>query len=280
MIIARTPEALHDALGKDGTLVLVPTMGNLHAGHLSLIRKGLEVGDRVVASIFVNPTQFGPGEDFERYPRTLDADVSMLADAGCHAVFAPDVDVLYPFGAEHTVSIHVPEVTDILCGSIRPGHFDGVATVVAKLFLAVAPDVAVFGRKDYQQLVLIRRLVRDLGFPIDIVAGDIVREADGLAMSSRNAYLEAADRAAAPAIYRALAAVREAVERQATLEEAIASGHRTLAVAGLTAEYIELRRAGDLGPAGEDDAQLVALIAAQVGAARLIDNVRILRQER
>ena len=171
---------------------LVPTMGNLHAGHHSLVRLAREHADRVVASVFVNPTQFGPNEDFSRYPRTPEADAEGLAAAGCDLLWMPTVETMYPFGADGAVRIRVPGITDVLEGAHRPGHFDGVATVVARLFLQVQPDVAAFGRKDYQQLAVIRYLVRDLAFPIELLAGETLREADGLAMSSRNQYLAAA----------------------------------------------------------------------------------------
>ena len=174
---------------------LVPTMGNLHEGHLALVRLARARADRVVASVFVNPTQFGPGEDFTRYPRTLDGDQAGLAAAGCDLLFAPTVEVMYPFGPANTVRVSVPEITTTLEGRHREGHFDGVATVVTKLFNLVQPDLAVFGQKDWQQMLVVRRLVRDLALPLEIIAAPTVREADGLAMSSRNQYLDAGQRA-------------------------------------------------------------------------------------
>ena len=250
----------------------VPTMGNLHAGHHSLITLARERSDAVVASVFVNPTQFGPNEDFARYPRTHDADAAGLAAQGCAAMFMPDVATLYPLGAEHGVRVSVPGLDSVLEGAIRPGHFDGVATVVAKLFNVVQPDVAVFGQKDYQQLLVIRRMVRDLGFPIDILAAPIVREANGLAMSSRNQYLSADDRERAADIHATLQDMRQRIRagepREAVENEASARLQR----GGLAVDYAVIRRAVDLdGPVGDDDA-LVALIAARLGTTRLIDN--------
>src|SRR5690606_34896581 len=183
---------------RDGLRVgFVPTMGNLHAGHFSLVELARRHADRVVASVFVNPTQFGPGEDFERYPRTPGADAAGLEGAGCSLVWMPSVEVMYPFGADNAVRVRVPGITDVLDGAHRPGHFDGVATVVSRLFNQVQPDVAAFGRKDYQQLAVIGYLVRDLAFPVELLPAGIMRESDGLAMSSRNQYLSARERAVA-----------------------------------------------------------------------------------
>jgi pantoate--beta-alanine ligase len=187
----------------------VPTLGNLHAGHYSLVELARKHVDRVVASVFVNPTQFGPNEDFTRYPRTPDADAAGLSAAGCHLLWMPEVATMYPFGSDNAVRIRVPGVTDVLEGAHRPGHFDGVATVVARLFLQVQPDVAVFGRKDYQQLAVIRYMARDLAFPIELLAAETLREPDGLAMSSRNQYLSAEERPVAATIHRTLLRMRE-----------------------------------------------------------------------
>ena len=189
----------------------VPTMGNLHAGHYSLVTLARRHADRVVSSVFVNPTQFGPNEDFTRYPRTPDADTAGLAAAGCDALWLPDVESMYPFGVELAAKVQVPGVSAVLEGAFRPGHFDGVCTVVSRLFNQVLPDVAVFGNKDYQQLAVIRQMVADLQFPIDIVGGEIVREANGLAMSSRNQYLSDEERATAAVIHRTLRAMRDAI---------------------------------------------------------------------
>jgi pantoate--beta-alanine ligase len=254
----------------------VPTMGNLHAGHYSLLALAREHADRVVASVFVNPTQFGPNEDFASYPRTLDADRQGLAAAGCDLLFAPGVDEIYPFGAAGTVRVSVPVVTPMLEGALRPGHFDGVATVVAKLFHLVQPDVAVFGQKDYQQLLVIRRMVRDLALPIEVVAGATVREANGLAMSSRNQYLSEEERQRAGAIHRTLNEMATGIRAGAAPAAVEIDAQRALAHAGLQVQYAVVREAADLSEAGPvRRGPLVALIAARLGRARLIDNLLI-----
>lgn len=257
-------------------IALVPTMGNLHEGHHSLIALAREHADFVVASVFVNPTQFGPNEDFARYPRTPDADAQGLAQHGCDAMFLPTVDDLYPFGAEAAVRIHVPGLSDILDGASRPGHFDGVATVVTRLFNRVQPDVAVFGRKDYQQLLVIERLVADLALPIRIVGAPIVREASGLAMSSRNQYLDAAERERAALIHATLGWMRDQALEGAEPVRIEAAARQRLAEAGFVPDYAVIRRAADLGPvqAGAPASDGVALIAARLGSTRLIDNLR------
>ena len=250
----------------------VPTMGNLHAGHHSLVALAKQHADRVVASVFVNPTQFGPNEDFSRYPRTPDADAAGLAAAGCHLLWMPDVATMYPFGADGAVRIRVPGVTDVLEGAHRPGHFDGVATVVARLFLQVQPDVAAFGRKDYQQLAVIRYLVRDLAFPIELLAAETLREADGLAMSSRNQYLSAEERPVAATIHRTLQ--RMAADTQAGRARAEVEGeaHAALAEVGFDVDYAVVRTP-DLTEPGDAPGPRVALIAARLGRTRLIDNL-------
>jgi pantoate--beta-alanine ligase len=253
----------------------VPTMGNLHAGHHSLVALAREHADVVVASVFVNPTQFGPNEDFARYPRTPDADAAGLAAQGCDALFLPAVEDLYPYGAERTVRVSVPELPDVLKGALRPGHFDGVATVVAKLFNLVQPDIAVFGQKDYQQLLVIRRMARDLGYPIEIVGAPIVREANGLAMSSRNQYLGAEQRERAGVIHATLQWMRTRIvepgQGVATIE---AQARERLAQAGLVADYAAIRRADDLGELTVTRRDgLIALIAARLGPTQLIDNM-------
>ena len=266
-----------DALRAGRRIGFVPTMGNLHAGHHSLVDVARAQSDVVVASVFVNPTQFGPDEDFARYPRTPDADAAGLAAHGCDALFLPLVEDLYPHGAQASVKVVVPELPDQLEGAIRPGHFDGVATVVAKLFNLVRPHVAVFGRKDYQQLLVVRRLVRDMGYPIEIVGAAVVREPDGLAMSSRNQYLDADERARATSIHATLQWMRERVLSGDEPIAAIETGAcARLARAGLVPDYAVLRRADDLGPAeGVSAAGLVALVAARAGRTRLIDNLAI-----
>lgn len=277
MQIARTTKELRrlvaDARRAGHAIGFVPTMGNLHDGHYSLVRIARERAGCVVASVFVNPTQFGPNEDFARYPRTPDADADGLAQHGCDVLFLPSVETIYPFGAQASVSIHVPVVTETLEGAIRPGHFDGVATVVARLFNLVQPDVAVFGQKDYQQLLVIRRMVRDLAFPIEIVAAPIAREANGLAMSSRNQYLDASARERAGVIRATLEAMRDGVGAGSSFAEIEAAARAALAQAGLVPDYAVLRKADDLGEPvpGQRDG-LVALIAARSGTTRLIDN--------
>ena len=253
----------------------VPTMGNLHAGHHSLVELARRHADRVVASVFVNPTQFGPGEDFDRYPRTPELDAEGLAAAGCDALWLPTVETMYPYGADATVQVRVPGVTEVLEGACRPGHFDGVATVVARLFNQVQPDVAVFGRKDCQQLAVIRYLVRDLAFPIEIIAGETLREADGLAMSSRNQYLSAQERPRAVEIRRVLLEMRDAHlagSARATIESMAAE---RLHAGGFQSDYAVLRRLDLSIPVDGETGPAVALVAARLGRTRLIDNLEI-----
>lgn len=254
----------------------VPTMGNLHAGHYSLVRAARERSDRVVASVFVNPTQFGPNEDFGRYPRTLDADAGGLAEQGCDLLFAPDTATMYPFGTEAATGVEVRGVTETLEGAFRPGHFAGVATVVLRLLNLVQAQVAVFGRKDYQQLLTIRRLVADLCLPVEIVAAPTLREANGLAMSSRNQYLSSSEREQAAAIYRTLQQMRDGVARAETPEQIEAAALAELNALGFRTDYAALRRADDLGlPQPGQQTGLVALIATRLGNTRLIDNLAI-----
>lgn len=256
------------------TVGLVPTMGNLHAGHHSLLKLARARADRVVASVFVNPTQFGPNEDFERYPRTLAQDQAGLAEHGCDLLFAPEVSTMYPFGAAQGVSIHVPGITDTLEGAHRPGHFDGVATVVCKLFNLVQPDLAVFGQKDYQQLKVIERMVADLALPLKVIGAPTLRAVDGLALSSRNQYLSEAERAQAPLIRQTLQQMRDLLGKghaRRIVEEAAQS---KLERAGFAPDYAAIRRAEDLSePTDGERAGLVALIAARLGTTRLIDNL-------
>jgi pantoate--beta-alanine ligase len=256
-------------------VVFVPTMGNLHAGHVSLIEAARRHGERFVASIFVNPMQFGPNEDFAHYPRTPAQDAQMLEAAGCDLMFMPDVGEIYPNGADQATRVEVPGLSDILCGEFRPGHFEGVATIVAKLFHIVDPDVAIFGEKDYQQLTVIRRMVADLCLRVEIVGAPTVREADGVAMSSRNQYLDAGQRAVAPTIYRqlsqAVAALRSGVRDYAAIESA---GRAALDGAGFRTDYFAVRDARTLAPARPDTTQFVVVTAARLGKARLIDNLQ------
>ncbi|GLQ52286.1 pantoate--beta-alanine ligase [Dyella flava] len=256
------------------TVGFVPTMGNLHAGHHSLVKLARARTDRVVASVFVNPTQFGPSEDFERYPRTLAQDQAGLAEFGCDLLFAPDVTTIYPFGAANSVSLHVPEITDTLEGAHRPGHFDGVATVVCKLFNLVQPDIAIFGQKDFQQLKVIERMVRDLALPVKVMGAPTQRAEDGLALSSRNQYLSPDERAEAVQIYQTLQQMRDLIAKghaRKVVEQAAAS---KLERSGFAPDYAAIRRAEDLSePADSEREGLVALIAARLGTTRLIDNL-------
>jgi len=257
---------------------LVPTMGNLHAGHLALVEHAARDGV-VIASIFVNPTQFGPGEDYERYPRTLAKDLEALASAGCDAVWAPDFDTMYPLSEDRRFTIRPPKaLTDCLCGAHRPGHFDGVCNVVMRLFWQVRPRRAVFGEKDYQQLLIIRKMVEDLSIPLTIDAVPIVREADGLAMSSRNRYLTASERAAAAGLYTVLQALSDGAQDpdSGTFEALRVSGIQRLEQLGFRPEYVERRNAEMLGPADGLNDRIFA--AAYLGQARLIDNVAVTRQ--
>ena len=262
---------------RDGARIgLVPTMGNLHAGHYSLLSIARARVDRVVASIFVNPTQFGPREDFASYPRTLQQDLDGLRAHGCDLVFTPDVADIYPFGTELGVRVDVPVVSELLEGAFRPGHFIGVATVVTKLLNFVQPDLAVFGQKDYQQLLVIRRLVRDLALPVEIAAAPTCREANGLAMSSRNQYLSAEERDRAGVIHRSLDRMADAMREGVDAGVVEHDAHALLESAGLVVDYAVVRRAKDLqAPLPDQRDGLVALIAARIGRARLIDNMLI-----
>lgn len=258
------------------TVALVPTMGNLHEGHLSLARLARKVADRVVMTIFVNPTQFGAGEDFADYPRTLEDDLDKLSgDASVDVLFVPDEREIYPFGTELAIKFVLPELSRDLCGASRPGHFEGVASVVCRLLHIVSPDSLVLGRKDYQQLILLEHMITDLGIPVRVVSGPTWREPDGVAMSSRNRYLGAEERAKAPALRAALAFVRDELMNgksdYSTLEREAAE---RLRAAGFNPDYVEIRRSADLAkPEGHmEAAQLIVLAAAWLGPARLIDN--------
>ena len=274
MDLIHTVAELRARLKSQRSVALVPTMGNLHAGHLSLVDIAHRHGQCVVASIFVNRLQFEPGGDFDRYPRTLGQDCTLLEKAGCHVVFAPDEKEMYPHPQE--VLVTPPAVANQLDGDFRPGHFQGVTTVVSKLFNLVTPDVAVFGKKDYQQWHVIRALVRQLNFGIEIVGGETVREPDGLALSSRNGYLTPAERAKAPLLSTALRQVREAIEEGSHRFER----HEEMAVsalnlAGWKVDYVALRSRSELAPPQPHDRELVVLGAAWLGRTRLIDNMEI-----
>lgn len=261
------------------SVALVPTMGNLHSGHMSLAKLAAQRADKVVMSIFVNPTQFGAGEDFAGYPRTFDEDRALIERSDCvQALFVPAVAEIYPFGLEGATRISISTLDSELCGASRPGHFNGVLTVVARLLNILAPDVLVLGRKDYQQLVLIERMIADLRFPVQLVAGDTQRDADGLALSSRNHYLTAKERSNAPALHATLEHIREALEhgeRDYGLLQANALDD--LRAAGFDPDYVEVRLAADLAkPNGRHEPKdLIVLGAAWLGRARLIDNVRV-----
>lgn len=260
-----------------GSIAFVPTMGNLHAGHLDLVGRAQALADRTVASIFVNPLQFGPQEDYAAYPRTLERDRERLQAAGADILFAPSVDTIYPQNPRAVTRIRVPELSDILCGAFRPGHFEGVATVVAKLFNLVQPDIAVFGKKDYQQLRLIERMVHDLAIPVSIVGVPTVREPDGLAMSSRNQYLSPQERALAPALYNCLADIsRQLMGGGHDFSRLEGEAMRQLEQTGFKPQYVEIRRATDLAKPEAGERELVVLGAAYLGRTRLIDNLEIL----
>jgi pantoate--beta-alanine ligase len=257
------------------SIAFVPTMGNLHMGHASLMSAAHLHGRRVISSIFVNPMQFGPSEDFSAYPRTPDDDANLLREYGVDALFQPTVEEMYPSGSVGSTVIDVPGLTDILCGAYRPGHFQGVATVVVKLLCLVQPDVAIFGEKDFQQLTVIRRVVDDLNLPVKIVGAPTVRADDGLALSSRNRYLSPTDRAAAPAMYRALDQARRRLE-SGDMDYAgmQAEGLAALTRAGIKPDYFEVRTADRLAVPTPDDFHIVVLAAGRLGKARLIDNLQ------
>ena len=258
------------------SIAFVPTMGNLHSGHMALVKKAAQRADFVVASVFVNPLQFGAGEDLDKYPRTLAADQEQLLQAGCHLLFAPTVAEMYPDGMTGQTRVSVPQLSGGLCGASRPGHFEGVATVVSKLFNMVQPDVAVFGQKDFQQLAVIRALVHDLNMPIQIIGEPTVRADDGLALSSRNGFLSPEQRTVAPVVYRSLSQIAEAIRQGQRDFPALAAEHsKQLEAAGLRPDYLEIRHARTLRPATAEDRDLVILVAAFLGTTRLIDNLHL-----
>ena len=257
-------------------IAFVPTMGNLHAGHLQLVRHAREIADYVVVSIFVNPMQFGPNEDYATYPRTLDPDKAALQDAAADLLFVPDVQEIYGADPGQVTRVEVPGFEGDLCGRSRPGFFTGIATVVTGLFNRVQPDIAVFGEKDYQQLVMIKRMVHDLCMPIEVHGVGIVRESDGLAMSSRNGYLSATDRARAARLYQVLKEVKTALEEGAkdlaALERVALDG---LSGSGFKPDYVSIRQRGDLRVPAPGATELIVLAAATLGTTRLIDNIEI-----
>ncbi len=255
-------------------VALVPTMGNLHPGHLALVDRAREHAERVVVSIFVNPTQFGEGEDYEAYPRTLERDQRRLKKTAAELIFAPDVETMYPFGLDRATRVSVPGLTEHFCGASRPGHFDGVTSVVARLFAMVQPDVAVFGQKDYQQQLVIRHMTTDLSLPISIITGETVRDEDGLALSSRNSYLSDEERAVAPLLYATLSEVVADLENgRRNFADLESDASARLAAAGFEVDYLAIRRAVNLEMPDRDSDDLVVLAAARLGGARLIDNI-------
>lgn len=274
--IGETREAIAAARQAGKRIGFVPTMGNLHAGHLALVDKAREHADFIVSSIFVNPMQFGANEDLASYPHTPEADRAGLRDRQVALLFAPGVADVYPVPMDQHTSVEVPGLSELLCGASRPGHFRGVATVVSKLFNIVQPDVAVFGEKDFQQLAVIRRMVRDLCFPVEIIGVPTIRESDGLAMSSRNNYLSDEDRKVAPEIYRLINSLRSGIlsgsENFRNLEEQVRSD---LLAAGFVPDYVSVRKQSDLSEAHKHDAPLVILVAAFLGKTRLIDNITV-----
>ena len=265
---------LRAALKGRGRVVFVPTMGNLHAGHISLMEQARDHGDTVVASIFVNRLQFGPNEDFDKYPRTFQADCDKLAAAGVDVLFAPTEADLYPEPQDYVVE--PPAIQHQLDGEFRPGHFRGVATVVLKLFNIVQPQAALFGKKDYQQLMVLRNMARQLALPIDIVGGETVRAEDGLALSSRNGYLKDGERAEAPRLYRELNFIRDAIRAGSRDFAGLAAAAiEHLAAAGWTTDYVAVRQQSNLAPATDANAPLVVLAASRLGSTRLIDNIEV-----
>ncbi len=277
MHTVRTIAELRDAVatfrGEGARIALVPTMGALHAGHMALVEAAKRPGTRIVASIFVNPKQFGAGEDLGRYPRKELADARMLGDAGCDLLWLPPVEAMYPDGFATTVS--VAGVSDGLDGASRPGHFDGVATVVAKLFNQVAPDIAYFGEKDFQQLAVIRRMVADLDMPVEIAGVPTQRDDDGLALSSRNIYLDDVERSRAVALPRALGVAARAIEKGGLPEAAVAAARDALAAAGFVVDYVTLVDAETLGELPDPARPRRLLAAARMGTTRLIDNIEV-----
>jgi len=274
----KTIESLQSALGDaaSGTLGFVPTMGNLHAGHLALVARARAEHDLVVVSIFVNPLQFGVNEDLDAYPRTLDADSSALIDAGCDVLFLPSAEELYGDNMKASTRVRVPELGTDYCGASRPGHFDGVTTVVAKLFNIVQPDAAYFGLKDYQQFSIIRKMVFDLAMPVVLHGVDTVRESSGLALSSRNGYLTPEQKTLAPLLYQTIRSIGEALAAgEKDFMRLTQMGKQQLQEGGFQPDYLAIANATSLRPAMKEDTHLVILVAAFLGSTRLIDNLRI-----
>jgi len=280
MIIAHNKGELGEQLAEwrrhGDHIALVPTMGNLHAGHVSLVELAREHAERVVVSIFVNPTQFSENEDYDDYPRTLERDTRRLKKPAADLIFAPDVETMYPFGLQDATTISVPRITENFCGASRPGHFDGVTSVVARLFALVQPETAIFGQKDYQQQLVIRHMAQDLNLPVSIITGETIREDDGLAMSSRNQFLTDDERAVAPVLYQVLTGIGDDLQNGGrNFEQLELEAIKTLSDAGFRVEYCSIRRAQNLEVPDRDCDDLVVLAAAHLGEARLIDNTVI-----
>lgn len=273
--IAELREHIRAARQAGRKIGFVPTMGNLHAGHISLIERSRAEDCFTVSSIFVNPLQFNDKDDLARYPRTLPQDQEKLAAAECDLLFAPDVNEMYPNGQDEQSIVHVPVVSDGLCGGSRPGHFDGVSTVVTKLFNQVQPDMAFFGQKDFQQVAVIRKMVADLCMPITIVAVPTKRAEDGLALSSRNGYLSADERQLATGLYQTLNEIGDDLSAGKDITELLSAARKRLDSRGFRTDYLEIRRVSDLAPATADDREVVILGAAFLGPARLIDNIQV-----
>jgi len=277
MIVVAQTKALRAQIKqwqRDGeTIAFVPTMGNLHSGHLTLMQQAKQRGTKVVASIFVNPMQFTNQSDLANYPRTMEADQQKLIEQGVDMLFTPTPDIMYPKGLDAQTFVEVPAISDVFCGASRPGHFRGVATIVAKLFNLVTPDIACFGTKDYQQLRVIKLMVEDLSFDIDIVGVETVREASGLAKSSRNGYLTPAQLELAPLLYQTMQQVAKDIQAGEAIDVAVAKGSEVLNQSEFTTDYIHVQNANDLSDVTSDDQEFVMLAAAYLGEARLIDNL-------
>lgn len=282
MLVVATIKELQNALYKhrqaNKKIAVVPTMGNLHEGHLALVKTAQQHADIVVVTLFVNPTQFGANEDLDSYPRTFQDDCDKLDALNTSILFAPNIDEMYPLGGDQTTHVHVPNMTQVLCGASRPGHFDGVTTIVSKLFNITRADIAIFGEKDYQQLAVIRRMVNDLNIPIKIIGKPIVREPDGLAMSSRNGYLSEKERRIAPRLHQLLQTIKqEIIEGNHDLKSLESQAITDLIEAGFKPDYLQIYQRSELRPATENDKEIIILAAAFLGSTRLIDNIYVNR---
>ncbi|MBV1898715.1 MAG: pantoate--beta-alanine ligase [Cycloclasticus sp.] len=282
MLVVATIKELQNALYKhrqaNKKIAVVPTMGNLHEGHLALVKTAQQHADIVVVTLFVNPTQFGANEDLDSYPRTFQDDCDKLDALNTSILFAPNIDEMYPLGGDQTTHVHVPNMTQVLCGASRPGHFDGVTTIVSKLFNITRADIAIFGEKDYQQLAVIRRMVNDLNIPIKIIGKPIVREPDGLAMSSRNGYLSEKERRIAPRLHQLLQTIKqEIIEGNHDLNSLESHAITDLIEAGFKPDYLQIYQRNELRPATENDKEIIILAAAFLGSTRLIDNIYVNR---